>query len=154
MPDTTADKATLSLTRSFGGLAPAAPPPDPRLAVRVLGKTFANPIGLAAGFDKNAVVPNAMLRFGFGFVECGTVTPRPQAGNPKPRLFRLEEDRAVINRMGFNNGGVEVFLRNLQKVDRGNVALGANVGINKEGANPEVDYPALVKAVSPYADYV
>jgi dihydroorotate dehydrogenase len=113
-----------------------------------------NPIGLAAGFDKNAVAVNALGRLGFGFVEAGTVTPRPQAGNPRPRLFRLEEDRAVINRMGFNNAGIEVFLRNLQKIDRGRVALGANVGINKEGANPEVDYPALVKAVSPYADYV
>jgi dihydroorotate dehydrogenase len=75
-------------------------------------------------------------------------------GNPKPRLFRLEQDRAVVNRMGFNNGGIEIFLANLKALDRKNVAVGANVGINKEGANPEVDYPALVSAVSPYADYV
>ena len=145
----------LSLRALALGLAGQdATPDDPILTVSAFGRVLRNPIGLAAGFDKNAVAVNALGRLGFGFVEAGTVTPRPQAGNPKPRLFRLEEDRAVINRMGFNNGGIEVFLRNLQKVDRGRVALGANVGINKEGANPEVDYPALVKAVSPYADYV
>ena len=145
----------LSLRALALGLAGQdATPDDPILTVSAFGRVLRNPIGLAAGFDKNAVAVNALGRLGFGFVEAGTVTPRPQAGNPKPRLFRLEEDRAVINRMGFNNGGIEVFLRNLQKVDRGSVALGANVGINKEGANPEVDYPALVKAVSPYADYV
>ena len=145
----------LSLRALALGLAGQdATPDDPILMVSAFGRVLRNPIGLAAGFDKNAVAVNALGRLGFGFVEAGTVTPRPQAGNPKPRLFRLEEDRAVINRMGFNNGGIEVFLRNLQKVDRGRVALGANVGINKEGANPEVDYPALVKAVSPYADYV
>src|SRR5919107_6244327 len=87
---------------------PAGEPakPDPRLAIRVAGLDFPNPIGLAAGFDKDAEVHAQMLGFGFGFVEIGTVTPRPQAGNPRPRLFRLAGDRAVINRMGFNNGGV------------------------------------------------
>ena len=129
-------------------------PDDPILAVPAFGRVLRNPIGLAAGFDKNAVAVSALGRLGFGFVEAGTVTPRPQAGNPKPRLFRLEEDYAVINRMGFNNGGIEVFLANLKKVDRAGVAVGANVGINKEGANPEVDYPSLVRAVSPHADYV
>ena len=79
----------------------------------VFGLRFPNPIGLAAGFDKDAEVPDAMLKFGFGFVECGTLTPRPQAGNPKPRLFRLREDRAVINRMGFNNGGMEAAAQRL-----------------------------------------
>lgn len=127
---------------------------DPILAVPAFGRVLRNPIGLAAGFDKNAVAVSALGRLGFGFVEAGTVTPRPQAGNPKPRLFRLEEDHAVINRMGFNNGGIEVFLANLKKADRAGVAVGANVGINKEGANPEVDYPSLVRAVSPHADYV
>ncbi len=127
---------------------------DPILAVQAFGRSLRNPIGLAAGFDKNAVAVNALGRLGFGFVEAGTVTPRPQAGNPRPRLFRLPEDRAVINRMGFNNGGIEAYLANLRRVDRATVALGANVGINKEGADPERDYPALVSAVSPHADYV
>ncbi len=127
---------------------------DASLAVPAFGRVLSNPIGLAAGFDKNAAAVTALGRLGFGFVEAGTVTPRPQAGNPKPRLFRLEEDFAVINRMGFNNAGLSVFLGNLKKVDRTLVALGANVGINKEGADPERDYPALVQAVSPYADYV
>jgi dihydroorotate dehydrogenase len=127
---------------------------DPVLATEAFGRTLRNPVGLAAGFDKNAVAVNALARLGFGFVEAGTVTPRPQAGNPKPRLFRLTEDEAVINRMGFNNAGLDVYLANLARVDRARVVLGANVGINKEGADPERDYPALVKAVSPFADYI
>jgi len=131
-----------------------APPDDPILAVNALGRQLANPIGLAAGFDKNAAAVAALGRLGFGFVEAGTVTPRPQPGNPKPRLFRLAEDRAVINRMGFNNAGLEVFLENLRRADRTGLVLGANVGINKEGADPERDYPALVNAVSPLADYI
>jgi dihydroorotate dehydrogenase len=131
-----------------------AGPDDPILAVRAFGRALPNPIGLAAGFDKNAVVVNALGRLGFGFVEAGTVTPKPQSGNPKPRLFRLEADHAVINRMGFNNAGIEVFVRNLKAADRRRIAVGANVGINKEGAEPERDYPALVDAVSPFADYV
>ncbi|MDR3522234.1 MAG: quinone-dependent dihydroorotate dehydrogenase [Acidocella sp.] len=127
---------------------------DECLKVNAFGRSLRNPIGLAAGFDKNAVAVNALGRLGFGFVEAGTVTPRPQAGNPRPRLFRLKEDRGVINRMGFNNAGLEVFLDNLRRADRALVALGANVGINKEGADPERDYPALVSAVSPYVDYI
>ena len=127
---------------------------DPRLAVSCLGMDFSNPIGLAAGFDKDAVALAALARLGFGLVEAGTVTPRPQAGNPKPRLFRLTEDRAVINRMGFNNAGLEVYRANLGRYPRGRVPVGANVGINKEGADPERDYPALIGAVGPLADYV
>src|ERR1700742_3056591 len=107
LPPETAHRATLRLAGAFAPLLPAPGTDDPRLTVRALGLHFPNPIGLAAGFDKDADVPDAMARFGFGFVECGTVTPRPQAGNPRPRLFRLPEDRAVINRMGFNNGGME-----------------------------------------------
>ena len=94
------------------------------------------------------------MRLGFGFVETGTVTPRPQEGNPRPRLFRLEPDRAVINRMGFNNGGLETYRRNLAALADRTVPLGANVGINKEGADPARDYPALIAAVGPHADYV
>ena len=126
---------------------------NPRLATRVLGLNFANPIGLAAGFDKNAVALPALARLGFGFVEAGTVTPRPQPGNPRPRLFRLDQDQAVINRMGFNNAGLDVFVRRLSAGPR-RVPVGANVGINKEGADPERDYPALIAAVAPLVDYV
>jgi dihydroorotate dehydrogenase len=145
----------LSLTALRLGLAGwDGTPDDPILAVEAFGRRLKNPLGLAAGFDKNAQAVNALGRLGFGFVEAGTVTPRPQAGNPKPRLFRLTEDQAVINRMGFNNAGLEVYLSNLRRVDRDAVVLGANVGINKEGADPERDYPALVAAVSPFADYI
>jgi dihydroorotate dehydrogenase len=127
---------------------------DAALAVDVLGRRFANPIGLAAGFDKNAVAVPALMRLGFGFVETGTVTPRPQPGNPLPRLFRLAEDEAVINRMGFNNAGLQSYLARLAAVPRGPALLGANVGINKENADPVRDYPAMIAAVAPHADYV
>ncbi|MBU6449489.1 MAG: dihydroorotate dehydrogenase (quinone), partial [Rhodospirillales bacterium] len=129
-------------------------PDDPILSTAAFGRVLANPIGLAAGFDKNAYAVTALGRLGFGFVEAGTVTPRPQEGNPQPRLFRLAEDKAVINRMGFNNEGLDAYLANLKQADRKSLVLGANVGINKEGADPERDYPALVKAVAPFADYI
>ena len=151
-PETAHNLSIRALRLGLGG--EDASPADPVLETRAFGRTLANPIGLAAGFDKNAAAVNALARLGFGFVEVGTVTPRPQPGNPRPRLFRLTEDRAVINRMGFNNEGLEVFLRNLRQADRRRVVLGANVGINKEGADPERDYPALVQAVSPHADYI
>jgi dihydroorotate dehydrogenase len=144
----------LALAALRGGLAgTAAADDDPSLAIDVLGRRFGNALGLAAGFDKNAVAVPALMRLGFGFVETGTVTPRPQAGNPRPRLFRLEPDRAVINRMGFNNAGLDAYLVRLAQRPRGPVVLGANVGINKEGAEPERDYPALIAAVAPHADY-
>ena len=126
---------------------------DLSLAIRVLGRWFCNPIGLAAGFDKGAVAADALMRLGFGFVETGTVTPRPQPGNPKPRLFRLDEDRAVINRLGFNNPGIDAFLEELRSLPAHPVPLGANVGINKESADPVRDYPALIAAVAPYVEY-
>lgn len=127
----------------------------PELATRVFGLAFRNPVGLAAGFDKDAAAVLPLMRLGFGFVEAGTVTPRPQAGNPRPRLFRLEEDRAVINRMGFNNAGIDAFRAALGALPRPLPAvLGANIGVNKEGAVPEADYPALYAAVAPLADYV
>jgi len=127
---------------------------DPALEISAFGRLLKNPVGLAAGFDKDAVAVAALGRLGFGFVEAGTVTPRAQAGNARPRLFRLEEDRAVINRMGFNNGGIEGFVKNLARVDRRVLAVGANVGINKEGAEPERDYAMLAGMVAPHADYV
>jgi len=129
-------------------------PDDPALGITALGKRFPNPIGLAAGFDKNAVAVAPLMRLGFGFVEVGTVTPRAQSGNPRPRLFRLEQDGAVINRLGFNNGGIEAFRHNLEALGRRRtVPLGGNLGINKEGADPERDYPALIAAVAPLVDY-
>jgi dihydroorotate dehydrogenase len=128
---------------------------DPVLATEALGLRFRNPIGLAAGFDKDAVAVMPLMRLGFGFVEAGTVTPRPQPGNPRPRLFRLPEDQAVINRMGFNNGGLDGYVARLRDLPAERPAIfGANVGINKEGADPERDYPALYAAVAPFADYV
>ena len=151
-PETAHNLSLRALSLGFAGRD--STPDDPILATPAFGRVLPNPIGLAAWFDKNAVALNVLARLGFGFVEAGTVTPRPQPGNPKPRLFRLPEDKAVINRMGFNNAGIEVFLGNLKQADRTRIALGANVGINKEGADPERDYPALVAAVSPFADYV
>ncbi|WP_198369683.1 quinone-dependent dihydroorotate dehydrogenase [Roseomonas rosulenta] len=128
---------------------------DPMLESHVLGLRFRNPIGLAAGFDKDAVAVAPLMRLGFGFVEAGTVTPRPQPGNPRPRLFRLTEDAAVINRMGFNNGGLDGYVARIAALARPLPAVfGANIGINKEGADPERDYPALYAAVAPHADYV
>jgi dihydroorotate dehydrogenase len=137
----------------LGLIGQSRAPDDPALAVSVLGRNFANPIGLAAGFDKGAVAADALMRLGFGFVETGTVTPLPQPGNPKPRLFRLEQDRAAINRLGFNNAGLAAYLAELAALSHRPVPLGANVGINKEGADPVRDYKSLVAAVAPHVDY-
>ncbi len=128
---------------------------DPRIAVTLpkSGLRLKSPVGLAAGFDKNAEVPTAMAGFGFGFVECGTVTPLAQPGNPQPRLFRLKEDRAVINRMGFNNEGLEAFLTNLKRY-RGDVPVGANVGANKAAEDKVSDYRKGITEVFPYCDYI
>ncbi len=143
--------ALQALRRGLAGQSRA--PDDPVLAVSVLGRRFSNPIGLAAGFDKGAVAAKALMRLGFGFVETGTVTPLPQPGNPRPRVFRLDPDKAVINRLGFNNAGLDAYLRELSALADRPVPLGANVGINKEGADPVRDYPALIAAVAPHADY-
>jgi len=143
------------------GLVGTAEVCDPRLAVTAMGLSFRNPLGLAAGFDKNAEALWPLARLGFGAVEAGTVTPLPQAGNPRPRLFRLAEDHAVINRMGFNNDGIEAYLRNLARLPPGGievagarVPVGGNIGINKEGADPERDYPALVGRLAAVVDYI
>ena len=145
----------LAITALRLGLAGRdAQPDDPALHVRVLGLNFRNPVGLAAGFDKDAMALRGLRRVGFGFVEAGSVTPRPQHGNPRPRVFRLPEDGAVINRYGLNNRGIAAFTARLAALPRGDVPIGANVGINKDGADPERDLPALVAAVTPYADYV
>jgi dihydroorotate dehydrogenase len=129
-------------------------PDEPVLATRAFGRDFTNPIGLAAGFDKDAVAIAPLMRLGFGFIEAGTVTPRPQTGNPRPRVFRLDQDRAVINRLGFNNKGLPAYLAHVSARPQSAVVFGCNVGINREGADPERDYPLLVEAVTPHADYV
>ena len=129
--------------------------PDAGLGTTALGLHFANPIGLAAGFDKDATAVRGLSRLGFGFLETGTVTPLPQQGNPRPRVFRLQEDRAVINRYGFNNRGLDAYVARLAGLARRRrVPVGANVGLNKTESDPERDYPALIAAVSPYVDYV
>jgi dihydroorotate dehydrogenase len=130
------------------------PQSDPVLASEVAGLHFPNPIGLAAGFDKDAEVPTQMLGFGFGFVEVGTLTPLPQAGNPRPRLLRLAEDRAVINRMGFNNGGQAEAFSRLSTLRRRAGPVGVNIGANKDSADRIGDYAAGARAMAPVADYL
>ena len=126
---------------------------DAKLAVRAFGLNFPNPIGMSAGFDKNAEVPDALLRLGFGFVEIGTVTPKPQSGNPRPRLFRLERDEGVINRLGFNNDGAEPVLRRLaSRANLGGI-IGVNVGANKDSPDRVADYVRLIETFAPVASY-
>jgi dihydroorotate dehydrogenase len=127
--------------------------PHPRLRIRVAGLDFPNPIGLAAGFDKDAEVFGQILRLGFGFAEVGTLTPRPQVGNPLPRLFRLPEDRAVINRLGFNNKGQEAARKRLAKRRRGGI-VGINIGANKDSSDRIADYARGARAMAPLADYL
>ena len=134
------------------GYGPKAEPDDPMLRTVVAGLHLPNPIGLAAGFDKDAEVPDAMLAAGFGFVECGTVTPLPQAGSARPRLFRLTADQAVINRMGLNNQGLEAFAARLQgRVRKG--IVGANLGVNKDADDRVADYVACLKRLWGLCDY-
>jgi dihydroorotate dehydrogenase len=134
--------------------AAAAPDPDPRvLAQRLWGLDFANPVGLAAGYDKDARVPDAMLRLGFGFVEVGTVTPRPQPGNPKPRLFRLEQDQAIINRMGFNSGGLDAACDRLSR-RIGSGIVGVNLGKNRDTDDAASDYAKGILRTARFADYL
>ena len=128
---------------------------DPRLERKVFGLQFRNPIGLAAGFDKNGNHIHTMAQLGFGFLEIGTVTPKGQDGNPKPRLFRLPEDKALINRMGFNNEGLGTLVRQLQKPRPAGILIGGNIGKNKITPNEEAtaDYVACFEALFPYVDY-
>lgn len=132
------DAHGLAIKALKAGLGPRGGHDDPILATTLAGLALPNPVGLAPGFDKNAEVFGPMLRAGFGFVECGTVTPLPQAGNSRPRLFRLTEDRAVINRMGFNNEGLEAFAGRLAR--RGPGVVGANIGANKDSEDRVADY--------------
>jgi len=145
---------------------PSAPRDDNRLASRVFGLNFPNPVGIAAGFDKNAEVPDALLRVGFGFVEVGTITPKPQPGNPRPRLFRLDADYGVINRLGFNSQGADAVLMRLaaraapsRQSDPGGGAgqariVGINVGANKDSPDRTADYVRLIERFAAVASYV
>ena len=132
----------------------AAPARDSLLETRVAGLDFPTPIGLAAGFDKDGEVPRAMLGLGFGFVEVGTLTPLPQVGNPQPRLFRLAEDQAVINRMGFNNHGQAAALPRLARAKARGGIIGVNIGANKDATDRIADYAAGVAAMAPVASYL
>jgi dihydroorotate dehydrogenase len=127
---------------------------DSRLAVRAFGLNFPNPVGLAAGFDKNAEVPDALLALGFGFVEIGTVTPLPQAGNPRPRVFRLDADEAVINRLGFNSEGEAAVLKRLAARAAAGGIVGVNVGANRDAPDRAADYVRLIEDFAPVASYV
>jgi dihydroorotate dehydrogenase len=127
---------------------------DKKLERTLFGITFKNPVGLAAGFDKNAVLYNELANFGFGFIEIGTITPKGQEGNPKKRLFRLKDDQGIINRMGFNNEGLEVAIQQLKK-NKGSVIIGGNIGKNTETLpeNYTADYLECLKGLHPYVDY-
>ena len=136
--------------------APLRQPPadDPALAVRAFGLGFPNPLGMAAGFDKHGEVPDALLRLGFGFVETGTVTPLPQSGNPRPRLFRLMPDQGLINRLGFNSEGVHAVLRRLAARGRGGGGIvGVNIGANKDSADRIADYVRLIEQLAGVGSY-
>ncbi|MCR6645901.1 MAG: quinone-dependent dihydroorotate dehydrogenase [Terricaulis sp.] len=151
-PETAHRAALLGLRGGFGPRTRADK--FPRLRTRLAGMDLPNPIGMAAGFDKNAEAPDALIAAGFGFVECGTVTPLAQAGNPRPRIFRLSEDRAVINRLGFNNEGLEPFADRLAaRAGRAGI-VGANVGANKESADRAADYVRGLGMVWKHAAYV
>ncbi|MFN3583603.1 quinone-dependent dihydroorotate dehydrogenase [Phenylobacterium sp.] len=145
------DAHTLAIRALEAGLGPRGAADDPILTTEVAGLSLPNPVGLAPGFDKNAQVFGPMLNAGFGFVECGTVTPKPQAGNPRPRLFRLTEDRAVINRMGFNNEGLEAFAGRLARRRSG--VVGANVGANKDSEDRIGDYVTCLRRLWGMASY-
>ncbi len=150
-PETAHGVAIWSLKNGLAGRANDAD--DPILATHVWGLSFPNPIGLAAGFDKDAEVMDAMLALGFGFVEAGSVTPLPQPGNPKPRLFRLNEDQAVINRFGFNSKGLEHFAGKLRDRKRTGI-VGANVGKNRDAIDAAADYATGIATVCGLADYL
>jgi dihydroorotate dehydrogenase len=149
-PETAHRMAITALKLGLGG---RAGPDDPVLATQVAGLNLPNPIGLAAGFDKSGEALHGLANAGFGFVECGSVTPRAQAGNPRPRLFRLSEDRAVINRMGFNNDGLEVFASRLKRRPQ-TAVIGANLGANKDTEDKAADYVAGLTRLRGLADYV
>ncbi len=152
LPPERAHRLTLAaLAAGLGGRVRAPDPPI--LAQRLWGRDFPNPIGIAAGFDKDALVPDALLNLGFGFVEVGTVTPHPQPGNPKPRVFRLDDDGALINRLGFNSRGLDRLVARL-KARRRRGIVGVNIGRNRDSADAVTDYGAGVRRTAALADYL
>jgi dihydroorotate dehydrogenase len=155
MEPETAHRMTIGALK-LGLVRGASQPDDPILAANVFGIAFPNPVGLAAGFDKDAEVPDAMLALGFGFAEAGTVTPRPQPGNSGKRLFRLDEDEAVINRFGFNSRGLAAFTQQLaqRKREGRSGIVGANVGKNRDSADAAADYAQGIEALAGLADYL
>lgn len=143
----------LSITALKSGLVPSCSlRPDPRLRQTIAGLDFPNPLGMAAGYDKNAEVPEALIRLGFGFTEIGTVTPKPQSGNPKPRIFRLTADEAVINRLGFNNEGHAAALQRLNGCSRQSL-IGVNIGANKDSEDRIADYVSGIRTFYDVARY-
>lgn len=153
LPPETAHRLTLTaLAAGLGGTRRIPDPPE--LHQQVLGLDFPNPIGIAAGFDKDARASEALLRLGFGFVEIGTVTPRPQSGNPIPRVFRLEADRALINRLGFNSAGLDLVVQRMTVRQREAGIVGVNVGKNRDSADAAPDYAEGVRRAAPFADYL
>ncbi|NRA30957.1 MAG: quinone-dependent dihydroorotate dehydrogenase [Parvularculaceae bacterium] len=153
LPPEPAHKLTVQMLRS-----PLAPrfsvAKDPSLATEVAGLAMDNPLGLAAGFDKNAEVADPLLRLGFGFVEVGAVTPRPQPGNPRPRVFRLRDDRAVINRYGFNNDGLDVIAERLAARSSHPGVVGINLGANKDSEDRAADYVTGLEALEPFVSFL
>ncbi|CAH0339362.1 quinone-dependent dihydroorotate dehydrogenase [Rhizobium sp. CECT 9324] len=144
----------MSVAALKSGLLPSCRiSPDPRLAQTVAGLSFANPLGMAAGYDKNAEVPDALLSLGFGFAEIGTLTPKPQSGNPKPRIFRLVDDMAVINRLGFNNEGHDAAYARLSARSGKSGLVGVNIGANKDAEDRIADYVAGIRRFYPVASY-
>ncbi|MCE6958927.1 quinone-dependent dihydroorotate dehydrogenase [Cereibacter sphaeroides] len=145
----------LSLAALRAGVVPLhGPVTSPRLQTRLAGLVLPNPVGLAAGYDKNAVALAPLMRAGFGFIEVGAATPRPQPGNPQPRLFRLAEDRAAINRFGFNNDGAATICARLAMRPRGPVPVGLNLGANKDSTDRAADFCAVFAACGPHVDFV
>ena len=147
----TAHKLSIKALKS-GVTLPGTPPKDPRLHQDLWGLSFDNPLGMAAGYDKNAEIPKELMNLGFGFVEVGTLTPNPQTGNPKPRVFRLPQDRAIINRLGFNNDGHDAALPRLQARQTKGI-IGVNIGANKDSQDRTKDYLKGFKTFQGVADY-
>ncbi len=153
----TAHQMTIKALRS-GALRPCKHAHSDILSQDIFGLSFKNPVGMAAGFDKNAEVIAPLLELGFGFTEAGTVTPKPQGGNPRPRIFREPKSGSVINRMGFPNGGLRIFKPNIEDFlnsnNRPHGVIGINIGMNKEQSDPASDYCHLIKELAPLADYL
>jgi len=148
------EQAHSSAIAALKAMPRATPRFSSRLAAKVAGLAFPTPVGLAAGFDKDAEVPDAVLALGFGFAEVGSITPRPQQGNPRPRLFRLMEDRALINRLGFNNGGAEPARARLAARGGRRGLVGVNIGANKDSPDRVADYATMTRIMAPFASYL